>query len=266
MLLSKIKVVFKMNRLGLIFRQKIFIIVFVLLALFGGLVIYWYISRQENTSTGSDSCELILTASCDIGEGTEITEDMLAYEEIPYHIYSEKFITSKEDLLGKKTLAFIPEGEIISIENIEESQRLQENYLRFSSHIPAGQRAVSIPVNYYGDTLLLSCGDTVDVISTYYDRENGLLMSDTVLNGKEVILIGDNGEEKIHADGMDIPVSTGEINMLGEMFGGNDVDVDSSLTVITLYLNPEEVERIFLAMESGVLNISICPGIRLPGH
>ena len=255
-----------MNRLGLILRQKLFIIVFILLAVFGGLVIYWYISRQDDATSGSANSAMILVAGCDIDRGAEIDEDMLVYKEIPDNIYSEKFISSKEDIVGKKTGSFIPSGEIISIENIEESQRVQDNYLKFSSYIPAGQRAVSIPVNYYSDVPLLSCGDTVDVISTFYDRESGLLISDTVLTGKEVILIGGNREAKTNSDRLDIPDDTGEVSMLGEMFGGDFAQIDSSLTVITLYLRPEEVERVFLAMESGVLNISICPGIKMSDY
>lgn len=255
-----------MNRLGLILRQKIFIIVFVLLAVIGGVVIYWYVSRNEDTVADNACGELILIASCDIEAGTEITETMLEYKGIPENAYSEKFIISKEEILGKKTGSFIAEGEIISAEDMEDNHREKENYLKFSSYIPAGFRAVSVPVNYYGDAPLISSGDMVDVISTFYDRGSDFLVSETVLTGKEIILIEGQNSGKIDSSGSAGPGSTGEISVLGEMFGENiDGQIKASLIVITLYLRPEEVERIFLAMESGVLNISICPGTGVKG-
>lgn len=255
-----------MNRLGLILRQKIFIIIVVIMVVMGGIVIYWYISRDDSKYADNYHVEKILVAGCDIDAGAEITEDMLEYRDIPKNIYSEKFIVSKEEILGKKTDTYISEGEIIFIENLEENLADEENYLKFSSYIPSGLRAVSIPVNYYGDASLISCGDRVDVVSTFYDRESDLLVSETVLSGKEIVLIEGRKTTEMENYGLEDTGSSGEISVLGEMFGESfAAKNDPGLLVITLYLKPEETERIFLAIESGVLDISICPGTGVTG-
>jgi len=253
-----------MNRLSLIIRQKIFIIIFVVVVVIGGVIIYLYLSRNDDKDAVNTGTCNVFVARDDIPSGAEVTEDMIEYEEIPDNVYSEDFIISKEAIIGKKTGSTISKGEIISILDIDEIHTEKEDYLKFSSYIPAGLRATSIAVNYYGDNSLLNCGDRIDIISTFYDKNSDTLISNTVLEGKEIILIEGKKNRQQHTDDYKDNSKTENLSILDGVFEGDiDERIKSSLIVITLYLRPEEVEDVFLAMEMGALNISICPPDRI---
>lgn len=255
-----------MNRLSLIIRQKIFIIIFIVLVVMGGVLIYWYVGRDDKTGKKNPDLCSVIVAKSDISAGTVITEDMIEYREIPDNIYSEDFIVLKEDIVGRKTNSEISRGEIISIAAIDELHLKEEGYLRFSSYIPRGLRATSIAVNYYGDNSLLNCGDRIDIISTFYDKASDSLISDTVLKNKEIILIEGKKNRELYMDDYEGTSNTEELSILDGVFNGDiDDQVKSNLIVITLYLRPEEVEDVFLSMEMGILNVSICPTVHLTG-
>ncbi|MCL5072270.1 MAG: RcpC/CpaB family pilus assembly protein [Actinobacteria bacterium] len=133
----------------------------------------------------------IFTAAYDIESGQIIKEELLEKKKIPENIFNEKFIIDKSQILNKKAADNINKGEIISKDKIEGSQT-ENVYLRFSTYIPEGLRATSIPINYYGDVSLIRVGDKVDLISTYYDKSMEQLITEVVLNEKEVIFIQNN--------------------------------------------------------------------------
>ncbi len=256
-----------MNRLFLILRQKLFIVIFIVAVASGAIVLYLYISNISRDSGYDMKNPEVYVANTDIAAGTEITEDLIGLKMITENINSEKFITSAEDVIGEKTNCAILAGEIISIEKLDSADLKEEKYLRLSSYIPENSRAVNIPVNYYGEKLMIECGDKIDLITTYYDKTLDDLASKTLLSGKEVMLIEGKSdiqetvEGRVGSEGK--TESTGIFqDVLGSNIGSSPV---AHNVVITLYLSKDEVENVFLALESGVLNMAICPGRQYAG-
>jgi len=246
-----------MNRISLIIKQRMLSIIFIIIAVTGGIFVFWYVSNLKAKISEDTSYNQIFIAKTDIKKDEEITGELIEAQKIPGDIFSEKFIIDEDKILGKKAASDILEGEIIRKDKLEGGGVNSDNYfdLSFSSYIPYDLRAVSIPVNLYGGKSLLEEGDRVDLVSTYYEQENSILYSETILSEKEIILINSSLEESCAGDENDsggfLPVS---------MFNGSQVDSNyRKLVIITFYLSKSEVEKVFLALERGVLNLSICP-------
>ena len=253
-----------MNRINLIIRQKIFIIAIILMLVFAGFLIYWYLdgSNNEKQSTGGNID--IYTSRIEIKAGMQITKDMIEKKSIPGNIFNQKFITDVSEITGKVTAMDIVKGEIISSDKIQGVESAKDsNYLAFSSYIPAGLRAVSIPVNYYGEKSLLSVGDTVDLISTLFEKTADSIISRTILWNKEIILIDGKSSSKDLAGLSGQQENTGAINDLPAFDSilqtGTAEGLKSGNCILTLYLKPMEVETVFLALQTGTINLSICP-------
>jgi len=244
-----------MNRLSLVLRQKIISIVFVLIALAGGVFIFWYIGElKEKIPEDSVNNNRVLIAETDMKKGEEVKAGSVKIQEIPSDIFSGKFITDKDEIIGKIVEADILKGEIITEDKIEDMADSGGISLGFSSYIPDGLRAVSIPVNFYGDNSLIREGDKVDLISTYYTQGSGELFSETVISGKEIVFIKMGGSEYYS----DSAGSDGNF-LLGGAEGGDFTDAyHKNYITLTFYLTGAEAERVFLAASRGFLNMSIC--------
>lgn len=241
-----------MNRISLILRQKFFSIIFIILAILGGIFIFWYIGNLKSQISENIEYREIFIARDFIEKGEEITKDLIERQKLPKNIFSGKFILDESQILGKKTLEDILEGEIISGEKIEGINLDSDSRLGFSYYIPKDLRAVSILVNYYGNRKLIREGDRVDVISTYYDQSEGILKSETILYEKEIVNIGDaSNNDSYMSDEKDFFLDS----MFASNLHGNSL---GNFLILTFYLNPQEAEKIFLGLEKGTLNISIC--------
>ncbi len=116
-----------------------------------------------------------------------------------------------------------------------------------------------MPVNYYGDVSVLRVGDKVDIISVYYDQTNSLLISEAVLSEKEIILTVNEQNEINNKNGENSSSNKNDSSLMDKVFDSNYAgSAFSNSMIITFYLTPVEVEKIFLALERGVLNLSIC--------
>jgi len=247
-----------MNRLSLIFRQKLFTIIFIIVSILGGIFVFLYLSGLKVNGVEDFSGKEIFTATVDIESGQVIQEELLEKKKIPENVFNEKFILDKNQIIDKKAASNISKGEIFSKDKIEGSQT-ENIYLRFSGYIPEGLRAASIPVNYYGDASLIKVGDKVDLISIYYDKSREQLISEAVLHEKEVIFIQDNdGSNSTKNSDSQIKESKNDFLFEGIISEDSSNNL-SNLVVLTFYLLPAEVENIFLALDRGVINISICP-------
>jgi len=244
-----------MNRLNLIIRQKIFSIIFILIAILGGIFIFFYINNLKSRVPDDMEYQEIFIAKDDIPEDEIISKELLDKQRLPKSVFSEKFVLDINQILGKKVTADIPKGEIITRDKIEGASLNNNSELRFSSYIPQDLRAVSVPISYFGDKSLLRVGDKVDIISTYYEQSDSKLKSNTILYRKEIVLIENDFDNNSS-------VSTEDNNdfLMGPVFGDDfSSSAFSNFLVITFYLEPQEAEIVFLALERGVLNLSICP-------
>lgn len=243
-----------MNRMSLIIRQRILSIIFIMISLAGGIFIFLYISNLNEKIPVNADYNGVFIAGSSIGRNEEITADLLVEQNIPADIFSEKFILDKNEIIGEKTAVDIQEGEIITKDKLEGSGSGNGFNLSFSSYIPYGMRAVSIPVNFYGDGSLVKEGDKVDLISTYYDPSGSILCSETIMAEKEIILIGGNVEES----------HTVDESGMGSLLPGSAADTglfsygNKNSLVITFYLSKSEAEEAYMAIERGRVNISIC--------
>ena len=243
-----------MNRVSLILRQKIVGIIFILVAIFGGIFVFWYINNLKSAATEDESI-IIFIATRDIWQGEGIISEMFEKQKISGNIFSERFITDQEQISGRIVLSDIIKGEIISNDKLEGLGTDSSINLSFSAYIPEGLRAISIPVKYYGDYNLINIGDRIDIISTYYKTGDDILHSEIILTGKEIVLIGNVPDSKKY-EGM-----PGEEDLLFDsLFDQNIENYElGRMLIITFYLEPYEVENIFLALDRGLLNLSILP-------
>jgi len=156
----------------------------------------------------------------------------------------------------------IVSGDLEQKSGIEDEQQSAEGIVgdyeiplnSLSSQIPSGRKAVNLPISFFGDSLILKIGDRIDIISIYYAKESAMLHAETILSGKEIIDIesGQSADENDH--------ETIGSNIFPESSFGADVNNGLSRTlVITFFLKDEEIVRSFVAIESGMLYLSLCP-------
>ena len=243
------------NRVSLIIKQKMISIIFVIIAVIGGIIIFWYISSLKAKIPENIDYNLTFVARTDIKEGEEITEELIEEQKIPENMFGGKSIINEDEIIGQKVTVDITKGEIITKDKLGGMDSGSGFNLSFSSYIPYDLRAVSIPVSFYGDKSLLKEGDSVDLISTYYDQESGSLYSETVFSEKEIILVGSIQGESQSGDEND----SGDFLLDTVITGSSDNSGSGDLLILTFYLSKPEVDKVFLALERGVLNLSICP-------
>jgi len=139
----------------------------------------------------------------------------------------------------------LPEGGIVTGPVQEEKPDIK---------VPAGMKAVNIPVNYFGDPSLLEQGDRVDIISTYYREEKGSLYSERIITAREIIRLETkgrmNGESSMAYEDLFIPEAA---------FGSGTAADIGNIVVMTFFLTDDEVLKSFTALESGMLYIAMCP-------
>jgi Flp pilus assembly protein CpaB len=238
-----------MNRITLFFSQRMLAVVFAVLAVTGSIFLYSYVKDLRERVPESTEFREIILAKYPIEAGQNITEDLLTRQPISQDIFSDKFIYDQSLILGKKAKEDMIAGELISIDKIDDLILEANQDIRFSSYIPSNMKSVSIPVNYYGDRQYLINGDRIDLISVFHDSETNRLVSETIMQQKEIITIssGDSMEAYSSANFID--------NAIGD-FAGNPYQGD--FLIITLYLESFEIEKVFLALEKGVVHLSIC--------
>ncbi len=205
-----------MGRLVFILRHRLPVIIFIIAALIGGVLIFWYISNKEE---GNSSVEI-----------SGIQENISDIE------YEDMEMPGEEASTG-----FFGQS--------------------LSSSIPYGFRAVSLPISFFGDVQALREGDKVDIISVFYDPGSNELYSETILSRKEIIILKNNKDtpdpENYQGTSSSGYLSSGIFNDMSS--GSNNRSQLKKMIVITFYLEANEVERAFEAIEGGQLYLSICP-------
>lgn len=247
-----------MNRLNLLLKDKIIAIFCVLIALVGGIFIYFYISSLKTGEAIKGDFNEVLVAKDYIEAGTIINSEMVEKQIISRNIFSDMFVVNIEEILSKKTKEKINKGEIISRDKFEDFDVINNKKITFSTYIPANKKAVTIPVTFYGDTSLLNIGDKVDVISTFYDDKAGEIKSQNILSSKEIILMSGNFDYKM--DNQTENINNQKQNSFSFLdFSEGDINsLDGLKLYITFYLTGEEAESIFKSLEYGNLNLAIC--------
>ncbi|MDD3819523.1 MAG: Flp pilus assembly protein CpaB [Actinomycetota bacterium] len=232
-------------------------IIFIVISIAGGIFVFFYISGLKEKIPEDTGYNQIFIAADNIKKNEEITPELVEEQKIPADIFSEKFIIDKNEIIGEKTAVDILEGEIITKDKLEGGDSGSNSGLSFSSYIPDGLRAVSIPVNFYGDRSLIKEGDRVDLISIYYEPSNSSLCSQTILSGKEIVLIGSRIDEAGEDYQKNVNSGKGAFSSLTSDSGLLSTYNENSL-IVTFYLSKKEAEEVFKAIEKGTVNLSIC--------
>ena len=206
-----------MGRLVFMLRHRLPVIVFIVAAIIGGVLIFWYINnKEESNSTGQEYAEI------------------------------------------QENLSIIGDEDVkISGEDISSGDHGKP----FSSSIPYGLRAASLPISFFGDVSAISEGDRVDIISVFYDPDSNELYSEVILSQKEIVLLGNTGKDQEQEAYQDKGGSGyfGD-GVLGDLSSGNVASGQlKKIFVITFYLEVTEVKRAFKAIEGGQLYLSLCP-------
>lgn len=143
-----------------------------------------------------------------------------------------------------------------------EQENIEGIYQESMSHgVPAGFKAVNLPVNFFGDHAVLGEGDFVDIISTYYNRETGIICSEKIISDKEIINLDFAGPE-----GNKTYMPIGDSIIQGDIYlSGKAIDI-CNILLITFFMRDDEVLRSFTALESGILYLSLCPGSKESGR
>jgi len=240
-----------MSRIKLIFKQKILAVVFIIFGLAGSLITFFYIENIKNESSQQDNYYEVVVALEDIEKDDVFSADALTKQKISKNIFSEKYLIKVSEIEGKKSAAKIAKGEIISSDSVQGFNLLSEKTLRFSSYIPRDKKAVTVPVVFYWDLKLISAGDKVDIISTFYDKEKEDLTTETIILNQEIILFStpQSSEEMNNSED--------DFNIINIPQTGMDFSNGNKI-IATFYLDIIETEKIFLSLEKGRINISIC--------
>lgn len=206
-------------------------------ALLAGLAVYSYLSYLRAQIPVSGKLMPLLVAATDIEPGTVLEPQMLELTRHPGKYLPAGAVSSKKAAAGQAVAVPLFRGEAVTRQKMGRTGGV-------SSVVPPGQRAFSLSVAS-GASLgfLPRPGDRVDVIVTLPQEVLGKATSETVLRFKEVASVGSAApaEAAKSDDKFGIPNS------------------DGSRLGITLFVNPEEAQRLAMAEALGKITVILAP-------
>lgn len=119
----------------------------------------------------SEKLTAVVAARVDIPAFTVITADMVFMKDVPESSVHTNYISSLDDVIGKKSLVAMVSNEVIMLNHIIDLDAPQN---RLACNISSGMRAVTVPVDdISGVCDQIRAGDHVDVIVAVQDvRKN----------------------------------------------------------------------------------------------
>ena len=91
-----------MNRISLIIKQRMLSIIFIIIAVIGGILVFWYVSNLKTKIPEDTGYNQIFIAKTDIKKDEEITGELIEAQKIPGNIFSEKFIMDEDKISSGK--------------------------------------------------------------------------------------------------------------------------------------------------------------------
>ena len=227
-----------------------------LLALIAGLIaaiiVFAVVSgSDDNGGTVSSSTVPAVTASQQIGAGTEITEEMVKVMDVPEDLLIGGSLKDTELVVGEVARVTIASGEQITTAKL--GTAVPDKGL--SGVIPVGMRGVAIEVDQVTAVGgLLLPGDRVDiVITTKLKKEPGLaegeyiLRTQTILKNVEVLSVAQEAQKpsaQAPADSQDTDPATtsGQVP--------EDPESQPNAATLTVALDPSQLQVIIGAQDS----------------
>lgn len=138
------------------------VVIPLLAALAASIGAYRYLASMEAKRRPANLKDVVVMARA-VPPRTTLGVDMLATRQMPPEFVDPSMVTSIEDAVGKTTTVPLAAGEIIYRTKL--AGKDEKTALAF--HVPAGKRAVSVPVNEVsGVAGFIQAGDRVDLILT----------------------------------------------------------------------------------------------------
>lgn len=222
-------------------RRRLFIFSIIFAMLSAGAA-YLYLESLDDTPEVVVESYTILVAAKNIPARTLITEEMIRAVDVPFESKSELFSNEYEDIVGKYARSEIFKDSQFHIDGLMLGKEEE-----LSIKISGNMRAVSVPVNgKTGVANLIKPGDRVDIVIFL----PAVSENETVLRPDIARMFMQNVE--VLAIGSDL---TTESDSLIE----NSEDKSQSTYLATLAVAVQDVEKIVLAKDIGLLDLVLRP-------
>jgi pilus assembly protein CpaB len=233
-------------------------------AALSAVLVYVAISRAGGGGGGDGGESAVTTASVvvaavEIPARTPITEEMVELRDVPLSVMSTTALSGVEDAVGKVTRYPIPIGEqVTSAKVVSLDAPIGTDALAFV--VPKGKRAISIKADQVlsAGGLVLP-GDYVDIIGVFdVEKEGGGGKEDdyfvrTILQNVEVLAVAQTIADVPPAVGEEETEETADVGTDGQRARGSEAEPNPEATTLTLLVDPEQAEWVFLAEANGTL-------------
>ena len=192
------------------------------LALSGG-VAYLLYGRLRQRGPAGPPVTKIVAAAKNVAAGAALRQEDITLVDWPQSVLPVGTYSKIEDVLGRALIYPLSEKEPVLLRDLAEPG----SGISLSIKIPPGMRATSVRSNeIVGVAGFLFPGSHVDVLDTYTPPGSNAPQTDTVLQNVEVASAG----QKIQPDPQGKP---------------------ETVSVVTLFLNPRDSEKLLLASSQG---------------
>jgi pilus assembly protein CpaB len=212
-------------------------LVAVLAAIAAGVAVYSYLSYLRSQIPVAGRLVPMVVAAHDIEPGIRVSPGDLDLIDHPERYLPDGALAEMEAVVGKVAAVPIFQGEPLTLRKLGEGSGL-------SSIVPEGMRAFSLPLTSgAGLGFLPEVGDRVDVIATLPAEVLGEPTSVTILRSREVAAVGGGAPGG------------------GAIEGRLGLDGTTSGLHITLFVTPEESERLAMAETLGRITVVLAPSL-----
>jgi len=220
-------------------RASLWGVLAVIAAIATGLAVYSYLSYLRAQVPLTGVLVPMVVAANDLAPGRVIESGDLTVVRHPERYLPPDSLGSSRLALGKTVTIPIYKGETITSKKLGTQGGI-------SSVVPPGLRGYSLRIDSgAAPAFLPEPGDVVDVIVTFPKEVLGEPTSITVLRGKQVAAVGTSGS-----------ASSGEV---AEKLGLEGPGIESSGFALTLFVSPQEAERLAMAESLGRITIVLAP-------
>ena len=228
-------------------------------AALSALLVFVAISRAGGgkESGGSTDSVAVVVAAAEIPARTQITKEMVKVKDVPVSVKPEMAYGSVDEAIGKVTrYPITTDEEVTSLKVLSLEGAQGVDSLSFT--VPKGMRAISIKADQVlsAGGLVLP-GDYVDIIGVFNVKdkdgnEEEAYFVRTILQNVEVLAVAQaitDVPPPADGDETEAAATTSE----GQRARGSEADPNPEATTLTLLVDPEKAEWVFLAEANGTL-------------
>ncbi len=230
-------------------------------AALSAILVYVAISRSGGGGGEGESAATtapVVVAAIDIPARTQITEDMVELRDVPISVRSSTALTDIDQALGEVSRYPIAADEqVTSLKVVSLGGTGETDALAFV--VPKGMRGISIQADQVlsAGGLVLP-GDYVDIIGVFdaKDEEGGVQQAyfvRTILQNVEVLAVAQTIADVPPGADEDGTAAAADAAADGQRARGSEAEPNPEATTLTLLVDPEQAEWVFLAEANGTL-------------